>query len=106
MKVGLYDLYFDFLGKSGKVKLDPYGDRIPKLSISNYHHGHKHFITNFDPDKQQILQDTDFQRSIYFADGTTNVPIDEPYCGFQGSKCKEKGKWVYIRYNGIYSVVS
>ena len=89
---GLYHLSFDFLGKSGKVKLDPYGDRIPQLTISNYHQGEEQFIANFNPDKQHILQDNNFQSPIYFADGTTTVPIDEPICGFQGSKCKEKGK--------------
>ena len=83
--VNKISLIFFTLGMSGKVKLDMQGDRIPSLSIWNYNDSRTYLIATYNStnDKHEL----DFQNPIFFADRTMNAPLDEPKCGFDGSKC-------------------
>ncbi|KAK3709909.1 hypothetical protein QZH41_020028, partial [Actinostola sp. cb2023] len=92
-----------FTGSSGYVGIDANGNRVPLFVFSNRQSDRlvPTFIVDLlkkpgEPGYFIVLNDT---KQIWPGGGTT-VPVDEPRCGFDGSKCpeivNELSDWYYM----------
>ena len=72
---------------SGDVAINAFGNRVPVFVLSNRQNGQLKTIVEIDQTKPQSESVTYYNLSAVWPGGSTEVPLDEPICGFFGEKC-------------------